>query len=125
MWNMLDLFIHFVAVNLHRCYPWASHVQQFWVGSEKNLPDVDILVPENVRVPTSTSWFPMFLGPRAPCVQMPLLRMPQLSGDFDDVRLMRPVLKIPVKGGIPDVAGWWFGGHFWHFPIYWVANHPN
>ena len=22
-------------------------------------------------------------------------------------------------------SGWWFGGHFWHFPIYWVANHPN
>ena len=21
--------------------------------------------------------------------------------------------------------GWWFGCHFWHFPIYWVANHPN
>ena len=23
------------------------------------------------------------------------------------------------------VAAWWFGCHFWHFPIYWVSNHPN
>ena len=22
-------------------------------------------------------------------------------------------------------SGWWFRCHFGHFPIYWVANHPN
>ena len=23
------------------------------------------------------------------------------------------------------LAGWWFGCHFWHFPIYWECHHPN
>ena len=22
-------------------------------------------------------------------------------------------------------SGWWFGCHFWHFPIYWECPHPN
>ena len=28
------------------------------------------------------------------------------------------------KNGIIH-PGWWFGCHFWHFPIYWEFHHPN
>ena len=30
-----------------------------------------------------------------------------------------------VQGKILTITGWWFGCHFWHFPIYRVSNHPN
>ena len=26
---------------------------------------------------------------------------------------------------VHHLSGWCFGCHFWHVPIYWVANHPN
>ena len=25
----------------------------------------------------------------------------------------------------PPIPGWWFGGHFLNFPIYWESHHPN
>ena len=27
--------------------------------------------------------------------------------------------------GWPWCSAWWFGCHFWHFPIYWECHHPN
>ena len=54
------------------------------------------------------SWSPFFMA----------TIIPSRNGDWLHPDLQQ-VLSITI------CPGWWFGCHFWHFPVYWVANHFN
>ena len=73
-----------------------------------------IIEPTNMMVGTGTPWDTMVATGE------------EIQAVFSRVEAWWSVSKSPGKfRSVPRATGWWFGCHFWHVPIYWVANHPN
>ena len=112
LWGMMFLGYHGVDTNMIDIWQWFMSPSQGSFG----LGNIIDIIGEYVRIGI---WrFPPMGG--TPSYH------PFLDAIFPEKTIH--ILGYPHDCSETPFAclpGWWFGCHFWHFPIYWACHHPN